>query len=441
MNRILASLLAALSLLLVSISTIFAGPAQAGPVVHDVRVGYDGYGTTRLVIFASRELDYSETAFVEGGLRYVLDFERVVWSLPHGEDSKGEGSGVGDIQRYRYAHFKPDVSRLVLDLDTPLIVDSAFSVPPGSANDHWRMVIDFKTTDLETFRALKPQLAAPSSQSVVQQRAPAGTPVDLVPRPAAQQDAAPLPVTPAVVLNQRPVVVIDAGHGGGDPGAIGVKKKTHEKDISLRAAIRLRDILVASKNYDVIMTRETDVYIDHDERIRIAREADADLFISIHADAAGNRSVQGASVYTLSEKGSRRLDSKIREESWGVPLEVHAIHDDPPDEEVEDILMSLMKREAQNHSAEFAEVLIPELAKAGPVLRNTHRRANYHVLLSANVPAVLLEVGFLTNEKDEERLLSSTGIERSMKAVEAAIDKYFETHPALHSRYQVASRG
>jgi N-acetylmuramoyl-L-alanine amidase len=397
--------------------------AQGNTRINDIQIGYDGRGLTRVVIFSSDKLDFTEHALIEGGLRYLLDFDRLEWNLPGKRESKGEGNGVGGIQRYRYAQYTDDISRLVFDLDQPVVVEGSFSVPPDARGEDWRIVIDFRTTDIETFRQMRPnagQAAPPPPEQ-------ASGADDSLPQKSnfATQD-----------VRRKPVIVIDAGHGGRDPGTIGFIKSTKEKDVNLKAAKKLRDILQASKAYKVILTRETDVLVDYEERIRIARDADADLFISIHADAAGNRTVQGASVYTLSEKGDKRLANKMDEGDWDMPLEVHAIYDDEAaDGELEDILVSLMTRETQNHSAEFAEILIPELAKAGPVLRNTHRQANYYVLLSPNVPAVLLEIGFLSNSGDEARLSTDDGIAKSMKAVMRAIDLYFEEHDRRYSQY------
>lgn len=420
------------ALFLWSVILIGFQPAHAAspPQIRDIQIGYDGRGLTRVVIFASENLDYRSSAFGDDGhgIRYVLDFDRLEWALPDSNRSKGEGAGVGEIYRYRYAHFSPTVSRLVFDLDRPLVVVSASSDPPDRAGGSWRLIIDYRATDEATFNSLKPNvLGKPATQT-----APVRStgPQSILPQPS----ASPL-IPEAIRTPTRPVIVIDAGHGGRDPGASG-RKGAREKDITLQAAVKLQSLLLASGQYEVIMTRTTDVFVEHDERVRIAREAEADLFISIHADAAGNRTVQGASVYTLDEKGDARLETKLKEASWGVPLEVHSEFEaEPPSEAVEDILVDFTTRETQNNSAEFAELLIPELAKAGPVLRNTHRQANYYVLLSPNVPAVLLEMGFLTNINDETRLLSASGVDRSMAAVKSGIDVYFERQKKKSERY------
>lgn len=440
------SVISAFRSLAIVVAVVFGigtASAQSGAEITDVQFAYDGHGTTRVVIYANQNLDYKELALFDNGLRYVLDFERLDWNLSDDSASRG----VGDIHAFRYAQYKPTVSRLVFDLEHPVTVDSSFVARPDAPGESWRIVLDFRRTDFETFKAMRPQKDPEAVEAASSPRfaEPPPSIVDVnvedifarkpasIKRPEAdfQNDA--------VSAGRKPVIVIDAGHGGRDPGAIGLVRGLKEKDVNLQAAQKLRDLLVASGHYEVIMTRDSDVLLDYEERLRIAREANADLFISLHADSAGNQSVRGASVYTLSEKGDKRLKGKLEGGDWDMPLEVHAIYDEAPDAEVERILLSMMQRETLANSAEFAELLIPELAKAGPVLRNTHREANFYVLLSPNVPAVLLEIGFLSNPADEARLSDSQGIDKSMRAVKSAIDTHFASDIRQHGNVSTAS--
>ncbi len=406
-------------------SQAFTAMADQKATISDVEIRFDGHERTQVIIYASHNIDYSEAATFSGAMRYWLDFERLVWALPGGTDSKGVGPGGGHIQYFRYAHHKPDpgkgsdiVSRLVFVLDQPVYVHTSFSLPPDSKDKRWKIVLIFQKTDEATFKKLKPinQTGEGGNIRLGIDRGDTGAKVIKINDEKADK------------VPHMPIIVIDPGHGGADPGAIG-GKNFYEKDVVLKASLKLRDVLKASGKYKVIMTRQTDVLVDHEERIRIAREASADLFISIHADSAGNDGVKGASVYTLSEKGDARLESFLKDGDWNMPVEIHADGENgAPDSDVEDILLSLLTRETLGHSAEFAKLLIPELAKAGPVLRNSHRQANFYVLLSPNVPAVLLELGFLTNSEDVNRLSRGDGVDKSVAAVKAAIDKYFETH-------------
>ena len=415
--------------LVAQIQSSLASPSDKA-VVSDIDIRFDGKDRTQVIIYSSKNLDYSESAMFANGMRYWLDFDLLTWALPGGSDSKGVGEGRGHIQYYRYAHHKPSgspdramVSRLVFVLDQPVYVDTAYSLPPDAGDKRWKVVLIFKKTDEETFKKLKPVNISENSDKVRL----------IIGNDPKKQPVVRVKVDDVKLGQTKPIIVIDPGHGGKDPGALNGKIAV-EKDIVLKASLKLKKLLEDTKNYKVILTRSSDVYVEHEERIRIAREANADLFISIHADSAGSHTVKGASVYTLSEKGDARLESYLKDGDWNMPVEFHPGDTKAaPDSEVEDILLSLLTRETLGHSADFAKLLIPELAKAGPVLRNTHRQANYYVLLSPNVPAVLLEIGFLTNTDDVKRLTKGDGVDNSMAAVKRAIDRYFVTHKRSES--------
>lgn len=418
MKPYLRTLMAVASLLTAVVFSGVAATAQSGIEVRDVRVGFDG-DRTRVVIDATADLDYSQFALSTGGLRYVLDFDRLVWALPDHAAHQGEGRGAGGIQRFRYAHNSETTSRLVFDLDQPLVLESSYTMEPTRQNGVYRIVLDFRPVDLDTFRSVRPSGPWSGETDV------ADVEVDTVARVpdlrGGRGDIAPVP--------ERHVVVIDPGHGGRDPGTQG-GAGTIEKSVVLRGALILRDILEQTGRYEVVLTRDSDDYVDHDRRIEIARAAEADIFISLHADAAGSRSVAGASVYTLSTAGDARMEQMRERMGWNIPMEI-----DPVDPATQDILENLVERETLTRSAAFADILIPELEAVGPILRNTHRQANFYVLLAPDVPAVLLEVGFLTNSNDERRLSSGQGLTRAMQAVGRAIDTYFDREEQALARY------
>lgn len=241
--------------------------------------------------------------------------------------------------------------------------------------------------------------------------------------PLQAAEAAPVPDAPA-----RRVIVIDAGHGGHDPGAPGVAG-AKEKAVVLAAALRLREELESRGGYHVVLTRDGDTFLPLDERVRIARENKADLFISLHADSNPNQNAQGASVYTLSERGGARVRGAMEAQDWDVDLG-EASHSP----QVQRILVDLARRETTNRSADFAQALIGRLGQSSPLLRNTHRNAGFFVLLAPDVPAVLLEMGFMTNAQDEARLTDAAQRTRMMASVADAIDVYFERGRAYASR-------
>jgi N-acetylmuramoyl-L-alanine amidase len=220
---------------------------------------------------------------------------------------------------------------------------------------------------------------------------------------------------------RKPVIVIDPGHGGRDPGAVG-NKGTHEKRFTWVSAKELQRQLLATGRYDVIMTRARDVYVAHEERIRIARAGGADLFISIHADSAGNKLARGASVYTLADRAKNRSKRIVNSQNWIMDVDLTG-QSDP----VGDILVELAQRSTATQSEKFADILLSELGQATQLIGNSHRRAGYFVLLAPDVPAVLLEMGFLSNRQDEKMLNSTAHRKKVLKSVTRSINKYFDS--------------
>ena len=231
----------------------------------------------------------------------------------------------------------------------------------------------------------------------------------------------PYPVlkpTQAITDVRKPVIVIDPGHGGTDPGAVGIHG-TLEKTITTSAAKELAARLRRSGRYTVILTRTADNYVDHDNRLRIARTGQADLFISIHADSAGNRLARGASVYTLADRAKGRSKRIVNDQNWILDVDLSE-QTDP----VGDILVDLAQRKTKSQSDAFAEILLGELHGKTALIGNSHRRAGYYVLLAPDVPAVLLELGFLSNAQDEKLLKTASHRTKILTAVERSIDLY-----------------
>jgi N-acetylmuramoyl-L-alanine amidase len=231
--------------------------------------------------------------------------------------------------------------------------------------------------------------------------------------------AIPLPRNP-----RKPTVVIDAGHGGHDPGTIGFSG-TYEKDLTLLAARELHNQLLASGRYRPVLTRRTDVYLALAERVDAARDADGELFISLHADSIGGRpDIRGASVYTLSEVASDAQAAALaqKENKSDLLAGVNLAHQS---REVSRILIDLMQRETKNRSAVFASGLLPELARYTQLVSSSHRFAGFTVLTAPDIPSVLLEMGYLSNQKDERLLLSSRHRTKIAQATVRAIGRYF----------------
>jgi N-acetylmuramoyl-L-alanine amidase len=300
---------------------------------------------------------------------------------------------------------------IIFNLITPMMVSRTLDLSPTTVEPNHRLVIDLVRVAPVRFQ----RAAAAQADNKAAYRAKMA-------RALAQHNGVP----PEAARPDQYVIVIDPGHGGKDPGASSHNQR-REKAIVLSTSLKLKAILEQNPRYKVHLTRENDVYVEHEDRVSMARNWGADLFISVHADAAGNPGVSGATVYTLSSRGERRVDGTARTNGWDLPIE------DGTPVEVSGILADLIKRETKSNSSIFAEMLIPELAKAGPIVRNSHRQENFFVLLAPDVPAVLVEIGFLTNRSDVARLSSDSGQGKAADAIANAIDQYFEQRDLLYA--------
>ena len=291
-----------------------------------------------------------------------------------------EGEGRGVVRSWRVRQGQGG-TRLEITLAQDARIDRRFLLAPGDGVEHHRYVVDLRGTG-------RP-MAAPERRT-------------------------------APVRADKPLIVIDAGHGGRDPGAQGHERI--ESELALAAALSLKSELERTGRYRVLLTRDKDIYVPLPRRVEIAREAGADLFISLHLDSSADPATRGASVYTLSEQGAGRA---VREftgrEDWRRELRLPG-HDPTVDR----ILLDMTQRSTQNRSARFARGLLDELEGEGhPLLRRSHRDAGLAVLLAPDVPAVLLEMGFITNPEDARVLSTPAGRRRLMRAVVESIDAFF----------------
>ena len=185
--------------------------------------------------------------------------------------------------------------------------------------------------------------------------------------------------------------------------------------------MQLRKELLKSGRYEVILTRTHDKYIEHSERLRIARAGGADLFISVHADSTKSKTARGASVYTLADRAKKRSKKIVSTQNWIMDVDLGQ-----QSNSVGDILVDLAQRKTATQSDAFADILLDELEGTTKLIGNSHRKAGYFVLLAPDVPAVLLELGFLSNPDDEKLLKTKTHRAKIMRSVSRAIDKYFK---------------
>jgi N-acetylmuramoyl-L-alanine amidase len=228
--------------------------------------------------------------------------------------------------------------------------------------------------------------------------------------------------------DKGPLVMLDPGHGGKDPGAIGVSG-TYEKHVALASASELRRQLAAGGRYRVELTRTRDVFIPLAQRVAIAQARGAALFVSMHADALRDHSVRGASVYTLAASASDAQSAALaRRENAADRYGGAAFRGTSP--EIARILASLERAETRTGSARMAQSVVGAFDGAVPLLQNPSRHAGFVVLQAADIPSVLVEMGFMSNPADEAALRKPAHRAQVAAALRRAIDAYFASNPA-----------
>jgi N-acetylmuramoyl-L-alanine amidase len=393
------SFLAALS----AMGGVAAPPLSAAevPVAQDARVAGDAK-RTRFVADLTAAVPVRAFTLADP-YRVIIDMPEVRFDVP---PERGE-EGRGLVSAFRYGLFAPGKSRVVLDAVSPVIVDRAFVLPPQDGQPA-RLVVDLLSTDENTFRQRLAMASAGPRWG----------------KPAEAEKAPPIEVEQAVGPREgvRPLVVIDPGHGGIDGGAVG-PSGTLEKDIVLAFSRKLKEALEKEGRYDVLLTRDQDIYVPLGERMRMAREKRAALFVSVHADSFSEDDVHGATIYTLSERASDAEAAALAAKENR--SDIVAGLDLPEDSDaVASILVDLVRRETKNLSVLAAKYMVEELGEAVRLNKNPHRFAGFKVLKAPDVPSVLLELGYLSNGEDERKLTSPEWHEKVANAVAAAKHRF-----------------
>lgn len=391
--------------LLIVLFALSGKPTQAADaLVTDVRVGQNG-DVTRFVLDLDNQVKFKVFALAQP-YRVVIDLPEVGWRLP----PRPLPTGVGILKRLRYGLFQPGTSRIVMDVAGPPGIDKSFMLKPDGTKSY-RLVIDLKKVTAEQFAANRKA----DPVKIVTQTQTAVAPVLFTP-PKAKPDI--VPATPA-----KRVVVIDPGHGGVDPGTIGISG-IYEKHITLAMSRELKAQLNKTGLFKASLTRQRDIFVPLRERVSRARDAGAELFISIHADAIKNRKTRGLSVYTLSERASDRETAALAEKENKADL-IAGINFEAETAEISNILIDLTRRESMNQSAKFAIGLVKEMRREAKLLRKTHRFAGFAVLKAPDVPSVLVELGFLSNRSDEKALKDKKHRAKLARGMVRAITDYF----------------
>ena len=401
----------------------------------------------RIVIEMSENAAFKAYA-MQNPDRLILDLPRFDWKV--GNIQKPVSSLIQDI---RHGGIGNNMSRLVLETSGPTRIVSFFAIPKDAKQPD-RIVIDFQkssSTDAVPapiasgggVRNLADQLP-PELKKAEAERVALRTSAYKKPEPAHQRQpvaktglpeiepaAETFPDTPSFDEkprfrnNQKPLIILDPGHGGQDPGARAANG-AYEKTIVLAVALELKNQLENSGQYRVQMTRDTDIFIPLRDRVKFAKRNGGDLFISLHADSMSNASVTGASVYTLSNTASDKETAKLAERENKSDA-IAGVNLSGQDNDVANILIDLASRDTMNQSRYLANVVVATLPSKGVTLlpRKPHRSAGFAVLKAVDIPSILVEMGYLTNMEEANRLSTKEYRSKVAKGLKASIDAYF----------------
>ena len=375
-----------------SVLILLCTAAQAASTVENIRVWSEN-GKTRVVLDLSRPAAHNIFT-LRGPDRLVVDLK----SSRLSDSLKAMPRGAGSVRSIRSAVRANGQLRVVLDLNEAVRSRSFTAGPNSKYGD--RLVIDLQ-------RSGSPHAVKTASESYHPGR-------DIV-------------------------VAIDPGHGGHDPGAIG-RGKTREKDVALQISRTLAARINAEPGMKAVLVRNGDYYVDHRKRMAIARRNNADLFISVHADAVDDRRANGASVYALSLKGASDEAARQLAERENASVRIGGVSLEDKDEVLASVLLDLSQSAALSASLDVGSKVIGELARIGKVHRRTVQQAGFLVLKSPDMPSILVETAFISNPSEEKRLRDKRHQGQLADAILAGVRNYFYSNPPPDTRIAMEMR-
>ena len=330
--------------------------------------------------------------------RLVVDLADTI--IPPTLSFRADGIAIA----FRQGLFRNNISRIVVELSSKAKILQVRILPPSDNKPH-RLLVDFSSGN-----------PASSKEKIVESSGWSAFFTQATNPPA---------LKPVASSSSKPIIVIDPGHGGIDPGAIGKFHKTKEKHVVLSVSKKIESQLKKLNKYQVVLTRDQDVFIKLRDRTNKATALNADLFISVHADSFKKASVRGLSVYALSDKGSDAEARLIAEQENRSDLIAGADLSEF-DSSIADILIDLQQSETKIESVVFSDYLIQSMKSVTNLKRDTLRFAGFVVLKSPTVPSLLVELGYLSNKYEETQLRKDSYRTKLAKSIASAIDQYFE---------------
>ncbi|MBR3661727.1 MAG: N-acetylmuramoyl-L-alanine amidase [Alphaproteobacteria bacterium] len=406
MLRFVNQKLSALFLCVFCMMLFCINTAVAAVNVKDLRIGNQTDGV-RVVFDMDKSVKYRVFS-LDGPKRIVIDLDDANLT------NALAGSKNQLVEKTRIGKLDGNNKRVVLDLKRAAVVKKAFLLNPQSGMP-WRFVVDLSFAGDKEFTSKsgpKHSITNDSKFSPKEQEESSGSWFSF----SKSGESTNMSI-------RKKIIVLDPGHGGKDPGAIG-GSGTYEKNITLSMGKELQTIL-QKRGYTVYLTRNTDIFIPLRQRIKIAQKYKADLFMSIHADSAQNRQATGLSVYTLSDTASDKEAAALAERENKADI-IGGVDLGGNSKEVNDILISLSQTDTRNKSSKYATYLVKEMAKCVKLVKNTHRFAGFAVLKAPDIPSSLLEMGYLSNRTEEANLRKPAYRLKLANAAANAIDQYFK---------------
>ena len=376
------------------------------PVASDARLAGDAK-QTRFILDLDKTIAFQAFTLADP-YRVVVDIPQISFQLAPGTGNARRGL----VKAFRYGLAMPRGSRLVLDLAGPAKIANSYVLEAANGQPP-RLVLELEEVDRANFvQLLSPESRPELKPAVVEAKAAVAMP---------DAAAAAKPVEPP---DARPLIVIDPGHGGIDNGT--QSSGEMEKNLVLGFGLALRDRIEKSSKYRVVMTRTDDTFIPLNDRVKVARNRSAALFVSIHADALPRREgdAQGATIYTLSDKASDAEAERLAEaENKADAIGGVNLTDEPT--EVADILIDLAQRETRTFANRFARLLMGEMKTTVRMHKHPLKSAGFRVLKAPDVPSVLVELGYVSNKGDLEHLVSEDWRAKTVGSMAQAVDAFF----------------
>ncbi len=371
-----------------------AGTTNVEPAIAFAARVVGDTNRARLIVDFNREVS-RDIYLLDAPRRIVIDLPETLFSLSGG----GVKLPSSFVSKVRFGTVAAGKSRIVLELASSATINKHF-IQQLSGTSRFRLIVDLDKASDEKFTK-NVRILAPEKISI-KNKSPA---------------------------EEQYKIVLDPGHGGIDGGATGFSKSV-EKSVVLNFALKLQEELERNPSFNVILTRNSDSFIGLRDRVAIARRNKADLLISIHADTLSDTRIRGATVYSLSDEGSDELSRILAKKQNKADLAAGlSLNTTKP--LVTDILIDLTRRETERFSVRFAELMVRHMKGSVKLIHNPHRSANFFVLKAPEVPSVLLELGYLSNRKDEALMISEKWQDITVVSVKKAVESFFASRRSL----------